>query len=94
MASGFMGALVGAAGPIAVKALAALGFSAVTFVGISAVVAQLVGIAQANWSAMPSGVLQLASLSGIPTGLGMVFGAYAALFSIRAASGFKKFILK
>lgn len=92
--TGFFGLLVVAAGPIAVRAVAALGFSALTFVGVSGIVSALVSTAQSNWAAMPAGVLQLASLSGIPTGLGMVFGAYAALFAIRAAAGFKKFILK
>lgn len=93
-AAGFLGGLVAAAAPMAIKALSALGFSTITYIGVTAVTAQLVALAQANWSAMPSGVLQIATLSGIPQGLAMVFGAYAALFAIQAAAGFKRFIVK
>ena len=81
-------------GPLVIRAIIALGFTVLTFTGITAIVAQLVALAQANWSAMPAGVLQLAALSGIPTGLGMVFGAYAAVFAIQTAAGFKRFIFK
>ncbi len=80
--------------PIVVRAIIALGFTALTFTGITGIVGNLVESAQANWSAMPAGVLQLAALSGIPTGLGMVFGAYAAVFAIQTAMGFKRFIFK
>jgi cell division protein FtsX len=86
--------LMAAIGPLVIRGFLALGFTAVTFVGVSAVVASLVTSAQGYWSAMPAGVLQLATLSGIPTGLGMVFGALASLFAIRSAMGFKKYILK
>lgn len=90
----FLAALLAMAGPLVIRGLIALGFTAITFTGVTAIVAQLVATAQSNWSAMPAGVIQLATLSGIPTGLGMVFGAYAALFAIRTAAGFKKYILK
>lgn len=89
----FAAFLLGVLGPLAVRALIALGFTAVTYVGVTAIVAQLVSLAQSNWSAMPAGVLQLAALSGIPSGLGMVFGAYSALFAIRSAQGWTKYIV-
>ncbi len=81
-------------GPLVWKAVIALGFTVITYTGITAIVAQLVASAQSSWSAMPAGVIQLATLSGIPQGLALVFGAYAALFAIQSAAGFKRFILK
>lgn len=86
--------LMALVGPLAIRVIIALGFTAVTLTGVTAAVASLVSIAQNSWSAMPVGVLQLASLSGIPQGLATIFSAYMALFGLRAASGFKKYILK
>ncbi len=86
--------LMGMVGPIVIRAIIALGFTVLTFTGIALIVEQLVAGAQANWAAMPAGVLQLAALSGIPTGLGMVFGAYAAVWAIQQASGLKRLIFK
>ena len=84
--------LLALVGPLVVRALIALAFTAVTYTGVTAIVTSLVAFAEASWSAMPVGVLQLAALSGIPTGLGLVFGAYAALFAVRAAAGWTKYI--
>lgn len=86
--------LMSAIGPLAVRALIALGFTAVTFTGVTTVVNTLVGMATANWSAMPAGVLQLAALSGIPQVMGMIFGAYASRMAMVYASSVKRFILK
>lgn len=88
------GILMGLVGPIVVRTIIALGFTVLTFTGVAEIVSTLVGIAQEKWSAMPAGVLQLAALSGIPTGLGMVFGALAAVWAIQQASGLKRFIFK
>lgn len=68
------------------RVMTAIGFQAITFAGISALVAQLVSMAQEKWSAMPAAVLQLAALSGIPESLGMIFGAYAATFAYQQAA--------
>ena len=80
--------------PLVIRAVIGLGFTALTFTGISAIVDQLVGLAQSNWAAMPAGVLQLAALSGIPQVMGMIFGAYAARMAIYYATGLKRFVLK
>lgn len=86
--------LVAIIGPLAVRALIALGFTAVTFTGVIALQNQLLTFAQSSWATLPSAVLQLASLSGIPQGLGTVLGAYVAISALKAATGFKKYILK
>ena len=80
--------------PLVVRAVIALGFTAVVFTGVTAGVQQLIGTAQSSWSTLPVAVLQLATLSGIPESLGMVFGAHMALFALKASLGFGKYVFK
>lgn len=81
-------------GPLVVRIVAALGFTAVTYTGVTALINQLVTTAQNNWSAMPTAVLQLCTLSGIPQVLGMIFGAYMARVAMWAAVGAARYVLK
>lgn len=67
--------------PILVRAVGALGFSAVAYVGVEALIQSLIVAAQNNWGSIPASILQLASVGGLPEALGMVFGAYVSLFS-------------
>lgn len=92
--SGIAGWLLTLAGPLALRAMAALGFSVVTFTGVTSSVAALVALAQDNWSALPVAVLQLASLSGIPEFLGMVMAAYTTRMTIWVAVNSTRFIVK
>lgn len=80
--------------PLVVRGVIALGFTAVVFTGVTAGVNQLVQTAQSNWNSIPVAVLQLASLSGIPESMGMIFGAYMALFALEASLGFGKYVFK
>lgn len=70
--------LMALAVPLAVRVVVGLGFSVVTFTGVTELVAQLVALAQANWSALPATILQLAALSGIPESLGITMAAFSA----------------
>jgi len=81
-------------GPLVVRIIAALGFTAVTYSGVTSLVDQLVQTAQQNWSSMPVAVLQLLTLSGIPQVLGMIFGAYMARVAMWAAVGAARYVLK
>lgn len=76
--------LMALVGPMAVRVLIALGFSAVTFTGVTLTSNALISYAQNSWSGIPLDVMQLASLSGIPEFFGMVFGAYVARVSMWA----------
>lgn len=80
--------------PLVLRAVAALGFTAVTFTGVKGLCDALVATAQSSWSQMPATVLQLASLSGIPEVLGMIFGAVMAMVSLKAAVGFSRYVFK
>lgn len=62
-------------GPVVARAIIALGFTAVSFAGVTVAMSSLVTLAQNNWSSVPTTVLQLASLSGIPEALGMIMSA-------------------
>jgi hypothetical protein len=81
-------------GPLAIRVIVALGFTAVSYTGVTALVSQLVTIAQSNWASLPTVVLQLATLSGIPQVMGMIFGAYAARVAMWAAVGAARYVLK
>lgn len=80
--------------PFAIRALVALGFVSVSFVGVSNLANQLIQLAQQNWSALPTVALQMASLSGIPQALGMIFGAYAARLAVWATINGTRYLLK
>lgn len=80
-------------GPVVIRTIVALGFTAVTFTGVSTLSNSLVSYAQSSWSSIPTTVLQLATLSGIPEFLGMVFGALVARVTMAAAVGASRYVL-
>jgi hypothetical protein len=80
--------------PIVARVLIALSFTAVTFTGVTALVNSLVQTAQTNWSAMPTAVLQLVTLSGIPQVLGMLFGAMVARVAMWAVVAGTRYVVK
>jgi hypothetical protein len=80
--------------PMVVRAIIALGFTAVSFVGVTDLTASLVSTAQSNWSSLPAAVLQLAALSGVPQSLGMVFGALNARVAMWAAVAATRYVAK
>jgi hypothetical protein len=86
--------LLAAIGPLAIRALVAVGFAAVSFAGVTTAFNGLVTYAQGQWSGLPVAVLQLASLFSVPQALGMVFGAMAARIGIWAAANGTKLIFK
>lgn len=86
--------LLAAVGPLAVRALTVLGFSAVTFTGVSAAVTGLIGQAQTSFSALPAAVLALASIAGVPQALGLICGAYVARVTLWVGASAVKMIFK
>lgn len=86
--------LLALVGPLVMRAVVALGFTAVTFTGVSVLANSLITMAQQNWAGMPLVVLQVAGLSGIPECLGMIAGAYVARVGVWAAINGTKYILR
>ena len=81
-------------GAWAVKALIGVGFAAVSFAGVTAAFAGLISYAQSSWSSLPADVLQLATIAGVPEGLGLIFGAGSARLAIWAAANGTRLIFK
>lgn len=86
--------LFGLVAPFVIRAVIALSFVAVTFVGVVQLTNELVASAVSSWSSIPAAVLQLASLSGIPEVLGLLFGALTARVAMWAAVGASRFVFK
>lgn len=86
--------LSAAVGPLAIRALVAIGFAAVSFAGVTAAFDALVSHAQAQWASLPAGVLQLAGLAGVPGAIGLIFGAMAARIALWAAANGSKLVFK
>lgn len=94
MALPLVGWVMSMVAPVVVRAVIALGFTAVTFTGVTLVTNQLITMAQTNWSAMPTAVLQLASLSGLPESLGLIAGAFVARLAVWSAINGTKYVFK
>lgn len=86
--------LLAIVGPAALRVLTALGLSIVTFTGVTEVVRTMVTAAQNSWAGLPSAVLGLASLAGVPEALGMITGAMVARTALWAATSATKLIFK
>lgn len=67
-----------AIGPMVLRALTMLGIGTLTFTGVTVALNELIGMAQTNWASVPSDVLALGSIAGIPECLGIIAGAFVA----------------
>lgn len=82
------------AGPVLLKALAAVGIGTLTFTGVDTALRGLINLAQNNWQSMPVDVLALAGLAGVPQGIGIIAGAFVARVGMWAAASATKWITK
>lgn len=76
--SGFFGLLMAAAGPLVLRVLTLLGIGTMTFTGVTSALQGLIDMATSNWTSLPSDILALSSIAGIPQALGIIAGAYVA----------------
>lgn len=75
--------------PLVARVLMALGFSVVSIVGVTTVLAQLKSMFIAQAAALPAAGLQIALLGGFGTACGIIFGAVTtrmALWQIQNAT--------
>lgn len=70
--------LMGIAGPMVLRVFTALGIGTMTFTGVTTALQGLIDQATANWASVPSDVLALSSVAGIPQCLGIICGAFVA----------------
>lgn len=81
-------------GPLVLRALVALGIGTVTFTGVTVALQGLIDMAMQNWASLPSDVLGLASIAGIPQALGIVAGAFTARAGMWVAVSATRWITK
>lgn len=84
--------LMGMAGPLLVRALIAVGISTVTFTGVTVALQALIDSATANWASVPSDILALGSIAGIPQALGIICGAFTARVGMWVAVSATRFV--
>lgn len=81
--------LLAAVGPLAIKVLAALGISAITFVGVDIVVGQLLALMSSNFGGFTGDTAAILGLAGVGKSLGIISGAITsrlALWSVASAT--------
>lgn len=91
---GFVGLLIGAAGPLALRVIASLGMSLVIFAGVDTALGGLIQTAQSNWSSIAADVLALAGVARIPECLGVIAGAMSTRVSVWVAAQATRWVVK
>jgi hypothetical protein len=86
--------LMGAAGPLVLRALAALGVGVVTFAGVDTALTALISQAQSSWAGLSADVLGLAGVAGIPAALGVIAGAMVARVTIWVGVSATRWLVK
>jgi len=74
--------LAGLMAPLTARVLMALGFQVVTITGMSLVLDQLKAMVIAQFGQVHAAGFQLATLAGVGTALGIIFGAIATRVAI------------
>lgn len=86
--------LLGAAGPLALRIIAALGMSVVAFTGVETALSGLITQAQTSWSGLSADVLGLAGVAGLPACLGLIAGSMSSRVAMWVAAAASRWIVK
>lgn len=86
--------LISMVGPLVLRALTMLGIGVIAFTGVTAAVQGLIDMATSNWSSVPSDILALGSIAGIPQALGIICGAFVARTGMWVAVSATRWIVK
>ncbi len=76
--------LTAAAGPIAKKVLTSLGIGVVSFVGLQALLSELLGFAKDAWGGMPAIAAAYMAIGGANTAISIIAGALITRVSLVA----------
>lgn len=76
--------LTAAVGPLVRRGLVAIGVGVISYAALTALVNSIVSHAVSNWGQLTGAILQLCSLGGIPTVLGIITGAIVARVTYQA----------
>ena len=85
--------LMGMAGPMALRVLTVIGIGTLTFTGVTEGLQALISAAQTNWDSMGSDLLGLASIAGIPQGMGIIAGAMSGRVGLWVAVSATRFVV-
>jgi hypothetical protein len=88
------GFLLAAVGPLALRVIATLGLSVLTFAGVDTALQSLIASAQSNWSQVPSDILGLCAVARIPECIGLICGAMTARVTLWVAASATRWITK
>lgn len=80
--------LLAAVGPLAIRVLAALGITWLTYEGLDTVAGVLRDTVLSYMGSLPAAGLGLASLAGLTDAVGIALGAIAARVALVSAQGF------
>lgn len=90
----FIGVLLGAAGPLALRVIASLGMSVLVFAGVDTALGGLITMAQTNWSSVAADVLGLAAVAKVPECLGLIAGSMSTRVSVWVAAQASRWIVR
>lgn len=85
--------LLSLCGPLILRALTVLGLGTLTFTGVTVALQGLIDMAVNNYASVPSDVLGLAGVAGIPQCIGILCGAMVARVGMWAAVSATRFVL-
>ena len=90
----FAAFLMSLVGPLAIKVITALGMSLITFTGVTVALQGLIDMATTNWASVPSDILALASIAGIPEAIGIICGAFVSRVGMWTVASATKWVTK
>lgn len=82
--------LAAAVGPLAKRILIALGVGLVSYASVQTLANSLISQVQSNFGMIPTSMLQIATLGGIPQALSIICGALLARVALLAVSKFAR----
>lgn len=86
--------LLGMVGPMLFRAVTMLGLGLITFTGVAAALQGLIDQAVSNYASIPSDILGLAGLAGVPLAIGIICGAMVARVGIWVLASATKWVTK
>lgn len=82
--TGLADLLLGLVGAVAVRALAALGITLLSWGGVSALIDELIQSFQSQYNTIPVDMLALLNLAGVGDVFGIIFGAFVVKAGFKA----------
>ena len=79
-------------GPLALRVLTAVGLSTITFTGVTVALQSMIDVAVTNYASLPSDILGLAGVAGIPQCVGIICGAMVARVGMWVAISATRFV--